>query len=86
MRIIGICLRGVKKIKRGLKSTDSEDLVPISNNYVGDVFDDNINRITESMFQTFINQRTKELDTRRGQQVDSHYSGGYHGVKLISSH
>ena len=60
--------------------------MPIINNYVGDVFDDNINRTTESMFQTFINQRTKELETRRGQQVDSHYSGGYHGAKLISFH
>ena len=45
---------------RGIKSAGSEDLVPIINNYVGDVFDDNINRITGSMFQIFINKSTKE--------------------------
>ena len=68
---------GVKKLRR-LESAGSEDLVPIINNYVRDIFDDNIDRITKLVFQTFIDKRTKDSDTRQGQQVDSHYSGGYH--------
>ena len=68
---------GDKEVKR-VESSDSEDLVPIIDDYVRDIFDDNIDRITKLVFQTFIDRRTKELDTRQGQQVDSHYSGGYH--------
>ena len=49
---------GVNKLKR-LESAGSEDLVPIINNYVRDMFDDNIDRITKLVFQTFIDKELR---------------------------
>ena len=58
MWIIRSCLMGVKKLRR-LESAGSEDLVSIINDYVRDMFDDNIDRITKLVFQTFIDKELR---------------------------